>query len=47
VLLAAKMGAHVVTIPPNIVTHLINHPLTNKGLEQFTLDWQATGQSIL
>lgn len=43
---AAKLGAHVATIPPNILKQLIHHPLTDKGLEAFLADWQKTGQKI-
>ncbi|MES1201773.1 MAG: fructose-6-phosphate aldolase [Pseudomonadota bacterium] len=43
----ALAGADVATIPPAIMTGLIKHPLTDKGLETFTADWKATGQSIL
>ncbi|WP_207480207.1 fructose-6-phosphate aldolase [Arenibaculum pallidiluteum] len=44
---AAKMGAHVATLPPAVLRQLYNHPLTDKGLAQFVADWQKTGQSIL
>ncbi|UOM32877.1 fructose-6-phosphate aldolase [Acuticoccus sp. I52.16.1] len=44
---AAIAGADVATIPPAILSKLIHHPLTDKGLEQFLADWKATGQSIL
>ena len=44
---AAKIGADVATIPPAVVRQLFNHPLTDKGLESFLKDWEATGQSIL
>ncbi len=44
---AAKMGAHVATIPPNVIRQLFAHPLTDKGLAQFVVDWQKTGQKIL
>jgi transaldolase len=43
---AAKMGAHVATIPPNVLRSLISHPLTDKGLEVFLNDWKKTGQKI-
>lgn len=43
---AGKAGAHVATIPPNVLKSLINHPLTDKGLAQFLSDWQKTGQKI-
>jgi len=45
--MAAIAGADVATIPPSILSKLIHHPLTDKGLEQFLADWEATGQSII
>ena len=47
VLEAAKLGAHVGTMPPAIMRQLFAHPLTDKGLAAFLADWKKTGQSIL
>jgi len=47
VLDAAKIGAHVATVPPSVLRQMFNHPLTDKGLAAFVADWQKTGQSIL
>lgn len=44
---AAKLGADVATVPPNVLRQLFNHPLTDKGLSAFLSDWEKTGQSIL
>ena len=44
---AAKMGAHVATIPPAVLRAMYKHPLTDKGLDAFLADWAKTGQSIL
>ncbi len=44
---AAKIGAHVATIPPDVMRRLFAHPLTDKGLDAFLADWASTGQSIL
>jgi transaldolase len=44
---AAKMGAHVATLPPAVLRAMFKHPLTDKGLEAFLADWAKTGQSIL
>jgi len=44
---AARIGAEVVTIPPNILSQLYNHPLTDKGLAAFLADWEKSGQTIL
>ena len=38
---AAKMGAHICTIPPEIMEKLVKHPLTDSGLEKFLKDWQS------
>ena len=43
----AKLGAHVATMPPNVLRQMFQHPLTDKGLAAFLADWQKTGQSIL
>jgi transaldolase len=43
---AAKLGAHVATIPPAVIRQLYQHPLTEKGLAAFLADWAKTGQSI-
>ena len=43
---AAKLGAHVVTVPPAVLRTLFNHPLTDKGLAAFLADWAKTGQKI-
>ncbi len=47
VLEAAKIGADVATVPPAVLKGLIQHPLTDKGLDQFLKDWAKTGQSIV
>ena len=36
---AAKMGADVATIPPQLIHQLLKHPLTDIGLEKFLADW--------
>jgi transaldolase len=43
---AAKLGAHVATLPPPVLRSLFNHPLTDKGLAAFLADWSKTGQTI-
>ena len=47
VLEAAKIGAGVATLPPDVLHSMFKHPLTDKGLDAFLADWQKTGQSIL
>ena len=43
---AARLGAHVATLPPNVLRQLYGHPLTDKGLAAFLADWEKTGQKI-
>ena len=43
----ALLGADVATIPIEVFEKLVKHPLTDTGLNQFTTDWQKTGQSII
>jgi transaldolase len=43
---SALAGADIATIPPNTFRNLISHPLTDKGLENFSRDWEKTGQII-
>lgn len=47
VVAAARMGAHVATLPPSVLRQMYAHPLTDKGLAAFLEDWKKTGQSIL
>lgn len=44
VLQAAVIGADVATIPFNVLKQLINHPLTDVGLERFLKDWEKIGK---
>jgi transaldolase len=43
----ARIGADVITAPPEVIRKLAAHPLTDKGLEAFMADWAKTGQKIL
>ncbi|MEW6603941.1 MAG: fructose-6-phosphate aldolase [Thermoproteota archaeon] len=40
VIAAGKIGAHVVTLPPDILGKMLTHPLTDKGLSTFLSDWE-------
>lgn len=37
---AALSGAHVATIPPDIIEKMLKHPLTDEGLIIFAKDWE-------
>lgn len=39
VIASAMAGAHIGTMPFKVVDQLFNHPLTDRGLEQFLKDW--------
>ncbi|MEC9488235.1 MAG: fructose-6-phosphate aldolase [Halanaerobium sp.] len=38
---AAAAGAHIATIPYDILKKMLSHPMTDKGLEKFLKDWQG------
>ncbi len=40
----ALAGADVATIPFKVITQLVKHPLTDKGLEGFMSDWKKSGR---
>src|SRR5487761_705626 len=42
---AAKHGAHVVTLPPDVLGKMIAHPLTDIGLARFLDDWKKSKSS--
>ena len=41
---AAKIGAHVATLPFKVLEQMAKHPLTDIGLERFLKDWKAVNQ---
>jgi len=43
---AAKMGAHIGTMPFKLFEMLFKHPLTDAGLATFLKDWAAAKDSI-
>jgi transaldolase len=42
----AMIGAHVVTMSGKVIKQLLDHPLTEKGLEIFNSDWKKSGLKI-
>lgn len=42
---AAKIGADVVTLPPDVLGKMLKHPLTDNGLKAFLADWEKLKQS--
>lgn len=41
VLDAAKAGAHISTIPYKVFIQMLNHPLTDIGIDKFLKDWDS------
>lgn len=37
---AARMGAHIATIPYSVIIQLLKHPLTDIGIAKFLKDWE-------
>ncbi|MBA7702136.1 Transaldolase [subsurface metagenome] len=42
--LAAKAGAHIATVPYNVLMQMIRHPLTDIGLSRFLSDFKSISQ---
>lgn len=40
VIQSAKVGTDIVTIPFNVIEKMLNHPLTDIGIERFLEDWK-------
>ena len=38
---AAKAGAHIATVPYNVLMQMIRHPLTDVGIDRFLSDWRS------
>ncbi len=38
---AARVGAHIATVPYKILMQMTKHPLTDAGIERFLKDWEA------
>jgi transaldolase len=37
---AARLGADIATVPPDIIRKMIKHPLTDTGIQSFLNDWK-------
>ena len=37
---AARLGADIATIPPDVIRKMIKHPLTDTGIQSFLNDWK-------
>ena len=43
---AAKLGAHIATMPYKVFEQLFKHPLTDKGLDAFLKDWEKARAAL-
>lgn len=41
---AALHGAHIATVPYNVLGQLVKHPLTDQGIEKFLADWNKVNK---
>jgi transaldolase len=46
VVAAARMGAHIATMPYKVFEQLFRHPLTDRGLEGFLKDWEKARETL-
>jgi transaldolase len=41
---AAKAGAHIATVPYNVLMQMMQHPLTDIGIDRFLSDWRSISE---
>lgn len=41
VVMAAKLGCEIATVPAKVLRQMLNHPLTDAGAERFRKDWET------
>jgi transaldolase len=46
VLDSAMIGAHIATIPFNVLKRFASHPLTDRGIEAFLSDWKKANTKV-
>jgi len=42
---AARLGAHIATVPYATMVQMLNHPLTDSGIARFLEDWQTLAKT--
>ena len=40
----ARLGAHIATVPYATLVQMLNHPLTDSGIERFLKDWETVAK---
>ena len=43
---SAMIGAHIATVPFNVLERLMKHPLTDRGIETFNKDWEKLKNAL-
>ena len=43
---AALIGAHIATVPYNVLMQMIQHPFTDVGIKRFLADWKSVSKKI-
>jgi transaldolase len=43
---SAIIGAHIATVPFNVLERLMKHPLTDKGIDAFNKDWEKLKNTL-
>ena len=43
--MAAQVGAHIATVPYRVLLQMVQHPLTDAGLDRFISDWKKASGS--
>ncbi|MGI6344663.1 MAG: fructose-6-phosphate aldolase [Bacillota bacterium] len=46
VLQSARMGAHIATVPFKVLQQMMQHPLTDIGIDKFLADWEKSGATL-
>ena len=46
VLESARLGADIATIPFKVISQLLKHPLTDRGIERFLQDWSKLKKTL-
>jgi transaldolase len=41
VVISAKLGCEIATVPAKVLRQMLNHPLTDAGAERFRKDWES------
>ena len=43
---AARAGCDIATVPYKVIAQMINHPLTDNGIDRFLKDWETVPKSL-